>query len=428
MNLGIFTILVVGIACGATGFITAKLARWRAYKQPSGSDIKAEEYVIATILANPNFYFEVGVLTSKDFTRPSYQLIWEFFENHATLSTDPDLANIATKHNLVPNILDFNSSELWTLLQEDLKSEKSFLSIGVGSYKLEFLETLDWLVAQSDDASLNIETKKSIRFGRKGENSSVVQLGGRRHADEYRLTKLKIIDAGSKILMSTEDRKLTGMSSILVANKESLAINDDLVQRVIPKIDTKKYIVVSLLLGIGGSLSWVLAGGGLLGLSAILLVSGSMIIALIDIDTMYVDYPTLVITAMLCYVSAGLSLAGSGDLFRFVITGAVVVFMILALETVALLYKKIRKQVGLGGGDSAILVLTLSVPLLITGNPMVAILGLLAACVLALVGQVVGSLFRKATISSYFAFGPYLAAGWLVGWTIYSYFNIGVVI
>jgi prepilin signal peptidase PulO-like enzyme (type II secretory pathway) len=428
MNLGIFTILVVGIACGATGFITAKLARWRAYKQPSGSDIKAEEYVIATILANPNFYFEVGVLTSKDFTRPSYQLIWEFFENHATLSTDPDLANIATKHNLVPNILDFNSSELWTLLQEDLKSEKSFLSIGVGSYKLEFLETLDWLVAQSDDASLNIETKKSIRFGRKGENSSVVQLGGRRHADEYRLTKLKIIDAGSKILMSTEDRKLTGMSSILVANKESLAINDDLVQRVIPKIDTKKYIVVSLLLGIGGSLSWVLAGGGLLGLSAILLVSGSMIIALIDIDTMYVDYPTLVITAMLCYVSAGagLALAGLGDLFfRFISTVAIVLTVTVVLDVVALLYKKIRKQVGLGGGDSAILLLTLSVPLLITGNPMVAILGLLAACVLALVGQIV---LHKATISNYFAFGPYLAAGWLVGWTICSYFNIGVVI
>lgn len=147
----------------------------------------------------------------------------------------------------------------------------------------------------------------------------------------------------------------------------------------------------------------------------LLLLSGSIVWTIVDLDTLYIDMPTLVAFgagAWSCTV-VGATIAGtlSNVLLGFVATLIVGGFIFV----VGILHTKLRGKPGMGGGDYMLMLVTIGVPVAVTGVWAMANWILLVSLLLGIVGWLVRYLkvdgFDKNTP---YAFGPYLACGWFV--------------
>lgn len=165
-----------------------------------------------------------------------------------------------------------------------------------------------------------------------------------------------------------------------------------------------------------------LRGVGLLSLMVI--VCGGLVIALVDIDTLYLDLLTM--------ASMGVASWGSAVAFTFanqrardLLLGlATVVVWVAALETINLIYKIIRKTDGVGFGDAMIIAVTAGVPVAVTGEFMVGFFGVVCGFILAGFIQIPLALSRKEGARTAFALGPYLCVGWLASWFVVDNFNV----
>ena len=147
----------------------------------------------------------------------------------------------------------------------------------------------------------------------------------------------------------------------------------------------------------------------------LLLLSGSVVWTIVDLDTLYIDIPTLVIFgagAWLCTVLGAL-IAGT---LSNVLLGVVATLIVGGfIFVVGLLHTKLRGKPGMGGGDYMLMLVTIGVPVAITGVWAMANWILLVSLLLGIIGWLVRYYkvegFGKNTP---YAFGPYLACGWFV--------------
>ena len=76
-----------------------------------------------------------------------------------------------------------------------------------------------------------------------------------------------------------------------------------------------------------------------------------------------------------------------------------------------------------GAGDTWIVLVTAGVPAALTGSWQVGLYGMLAGCLLTIAFWSVQRMRGLATAETAMAFGPYLAAGWVIslaGWVFTS--------
>jgi hypothetical protein len=185
-----------------------------------------------------------------------------------------------------------------------------------------------------------------------------------------------------------------------------------------------RYLMTSIFTSAGAAVTpllayslWPSGPAYLLSIAALTtLTVGSVLWALVDYDTMLLDNISFYIFAGLAWLLTLAADIVGGEPIRAV-QGFTLSFAIAVLFIVMnYLYKLIRKMDGMGSGDSFLVVATAGVPSGLAGQ-----LNLWYLCAMGgMVVAILAFLFRYPTryrISKEtpFAFGPYLALGWIIG-------------
>jgi len=176
---------------------------------------------------------------------------------------------------------------------------------------------------------------------------------------------------------------------------------------------------ISLLLGTAAATTtWLLGGTARpLELVAMLtLIATLTIISLVDLDTLLIDVPTLLLgtAAPLAILTLHHTINGT----TATLTTAIVATTLLgvALWLTDLAYRHVRGHSGLGGGDQLLLPAAVAIPTIVSGDILLIPLSLVAAGILALTTTVTRAAAGRTGFRQPLAFGPYLTTGWLAGW------------
>ncbi len=173
----------------------------------------------------------------------------------------------------------------------------------------------------------------------------------------------------------------------------------------------------------GGAVSvWMAAAGHYTGLAAVLavlagvaLVATSVAVSWVDLDTLFLDHASWAVgTAAAWLAAAGAALA-AGVPGRLAVGAACAAVVALLFEGLNLAYRRLRGQPGQGGGDTLIILGTLGVPAALLGQWTVAYASLMASLAAAIAAWLVIRARTGAGSDTPFAFGPALAAGWIIG-------------
>jgi leader peptidase (prepilin peptidase)/N-methyltransferase len=88
--------------------------------------------------------------------------------------------------------------------------------------------------------------------------------------------------------------------------------------------------------------------------------------------------------------------------------------MVFIFEVINLIYKRLRGSDGMGMGDTMIILGTIGVPTAISGAWQMGYRITMLSFLLGIVGWLYNKVKNNATKEEPFAFGPYLAVGWML--------------
>lgn len=151
--------------------------------------------------------------------------------------------------------------------------------------------------------------------------------------------------------------------------------------------------------------------------SLLVLALTSVAVAVVDYDTMYIDLPVFWGGAALAWAAAAAAAVLAGNPGRL-LAGLVVSLPLAGVfELANLVHRLVRGSDGMGFGDTLLLIATSGVPAALTGSYELGLHSLLGGLLCGLLGWTVLFAQGKITRRTPFAFGPYLALGWLVAWS-----------
>lgn len=176
----------------------------------------------------------------------------------------------------------------------------------------------------------------------------------------------------------------------------------------------RRYLASCLLalVGAGGIIHAGVAGGQVIALLALLL--GSVIWALVDFDTLYIDYPTFFSLAPAAWATAVIAALAEGRPGRLLVGVGCALGCAAFFELSNLLFRLLRGMSGMGGGDSLLVLATVGVPAAVTGELWIGYASVIGSLLAAICGWAALAVVRRAGKQTPFALGPYLAIGWIV--------------
>lgn len=251
--------------------------------------------------------------------------------------------------------------------------------------------------------------------------SSLTELGEREH-----LSRRGLIGRGTLVVIAAGDRGAYKGAAPVVETGDF----DAPLQRTYVTPTRNRQVWSALASVVGGALGgWLAARGApsalagvLAALAVLTVVTSGVVIALVDIDTLYLDLRTFWFASALSWaLAAGADLAAHHG-GHLLVGLAVVVVTALLFEGSNLAYRLVRGIPGMGFGDSMILLMTAGVPAALTGTWLLGSYAVIGGLVCGVGGWVVafvrGRLGRGPVMGrrTPFAFGPYLELGWLVAW------------
>jgi prepilin signal peptidase PulO-like enzyme (type II secretory pathway) len=152
----------------------------------------------------------------------------------------------------------------------------------------------------------------------------------------------------------------------------------------------------------------------ILALALMLLTSFSILWALVDIDTMYLDMPTFYLGLSVTWILVAAGALSSGKFTHFLPGLTMTILMVFIFEVINLIYKRLRGSDGMGMGDTMIILGTIGVPTAISGAWQMGYRITMLSFLLGIVGWLYNKVKNNATKEEPFAFGPYLAVGWML--------------
>jgi prepilin signal peptidase PulO-like enzyme (type II secretory pathway) len=365
------TFIAIAAAGGAfAGVAASYVAAPRSRRQPDPFDVDAEADVIAAVLADPTLYFKVSVLEEDAFVYEPHRHIWSAVCAQAADSDDDAERALAAQAGLPALAVHLSSDELIGAVRTVIADRDD---------SDEIRPALDDLVARDSN-----------------ENA--------------------LLSGGAKVLGLHDDRVLYAGGLPLEPNPDG--------GRAAPmkRAHRKPSIWRTLMLvacGAAGFAAGVTVTQTWWQAAAVLVaVAGLLVVSAVDVDTMYVDYGTLIPTVI---VSWGLAITGAvvaGDFGHVARSVGLVVAMLVSLELLAFVYRKLRRREGLGGGDTVMLLLAVGTPALAGASYTVTVSGIVVAAGLAIIVNMVQVVLGRRRTGDPFAFVPYLAAGWLVAWAL----------
>lgn len=342
----------------ALGLVCTYIAAQRTVAQPTGAHPDAEAALIGAVLAEPSVFRLVVAVEPDMFTWAPHRALWAELFDLAVDDNDPVNVAEAESHGLPSLMLPFNSSELVARLRSE------------------------GLLDGVSERALAAEP----------------------------LTRKQLLAVGAKVLEGTEDRSVTGLAPVEAGTSAAAPL-----VRTYRAPSVRRRVVAVVWAAAAMALVAATGAGVFAVAAAAVLIAGSVVTALVDLDTLYVDHWA---TTAMAVSGGGFAVAAAGEqLAGNVLLAAVsTVSIVGGLELVAFVWGRVRNRVGLGGGDSLVLVPLLAVPVLCTGVAETALWGLLAALVLAVAGQCTLIALGRATRDSHFPLVPYLVCGWPLGW------------
>jgi prepilin signal peptidase PulO-like enzyme (type II secretory pathway) len=151
-----------------------------------------------------------------------------------------------------------------------------------------------------------------------------------------------------------------------------------------------------------------------LALALLLLTSFSILWALVDIDTMYLDMPSFYLGLTVTWLLVVIGSLSSGKITHFIPGITMTLLMVFIFELINLIYKRLRGSDGMGAGDTMIILGTIGVPTAISGAWQMGYRITMLSFLLGIIGWLYNKVKNNATKEEPFAFGPYLAVGWML--------------
>jgi hypothetical protein len=247
------------------------------------------------------------------------------------------------------------------------------------------------------------------------------------------LDDAKVVESGNAVLATGSDRNRHGGFGLVLptATPDSTDPGKPPLQRVLLEPGRARKVLTSLALAAAAAvLPAFVHASGFSGIGTVLaclalltLLAGSALIALVDLETFTLDLPSF---ALLTGASWALTVAADASRHAWArpLNGVFVVAAVACLfEGANFVYKRVRGVDGQGFGDTLIVLATVGIPPAIAGNWTLGYYSLMAGLVVAIIGWTIGAVRQKLGRTTPFAFGPYLAAGWVVGWVTFLLFG-----
>lgn len=218
--------------------------------------------------------------------------------------------------------------------------------------------------------------------------------------------------SGVSIMNSYEDRTtFNGESKIISQN----SIDRPLI-RLEEKVSGKEVGFILFTSLIGGLVIFYKFQNNVYILGSIsLLLIFSILWSYVDIKTMYLDTGMFYLGSLLSSIPITLYLFISNDLRKFISPIIFAVVVAIILEFINWVFNKLRGVDGLGFGDIMILFPVTIIPSTAIGSWILGYNILMYSFLLGIAGFMVRKLFSGKGREIPFAFGPYLAIGWVVG-------------
>jgi prepilin signal peptidase PulO-like enzyme (type II secretory pathway) len=352
------------------GPAVARFSARRSARQPITVDLKAEATVLGSVLAEPGWYPAVAELTPQAFADETHARIWARIQQHVTGAAGENL--VATDESDVTRL---------AARMPDLPGD---------------------------------ELTVAAMFG--VDAAAVLAL-----RDRAATTFDELIRAGQGVLVAWEDRSvLNGVSPIEATGDTEHPLR----RRYLPPRLLRQVVTAVLLAVFLGSAPLLtahvtpLTGAAMVLAMAAVAVLGtvSVVVALVDWDTMYIDLPVFWYGSAAAWVLSAAALVVGGHL-NFLLPAAIALgVMFFWTEGVMRVYSKLRGLPMSGFGDTQILTATAGIPAALTGNVALGLGALVAAAVLVILVVLPQRLIGRHKSNQPFAFGPYLALGWLAAW------------
>lgn len=365
--------LLVAGAGAALGAPLARYANQLVADSPTGIDHDAERQVLAFALSERDAYHKVSVLTPDDFHLDAHRRIFDALtstETRAEDETGPDgqplkLVDLAqTRERLGPDAQETFD----TLVALEVTEASVMAKDGAGAQVLRGSQTLAMPMA--------------------------VELSDHSPKPRYLPRDVSRLRAVSVSLYAAA----VALSALLLPGK--LLVED-----------------AGIAAQVAFSVAIVIAG------------VASILITLVDLDVLEIPTRPLVAGTAVAWAGglAGAALAGGYARTAFapwwsgVLQAAIVVVGVFVLfELLNLAFKKLRGKDGQGFGDTLLIPLVFGVPVLLTGNGILAYFTLLGAAGAVLVVWVVRRAATGAGKDVPLPFGPELCAAWLAASWAYA--------
>jgi len=366
---------ILAVALAALTPVILRVARRRTLAQPLLHHRDAERAVVAAVLADPRLYVYVHQLEPGHFTDSALGALWAAIAEHNREVSVPEVPGDTEKaYAVLEAAADAVPGDLVAQLRRTDFDDAA-------------AACRDEILAAADDGALPRET---------------------------------LVAQASLVYNAGLDRtEFSGSARI-----EHTGDPDTPLVRVPSEPTVLRRAVTALLLAAGGyaagAVGTTLADGaaasGLIAGSLVVLTVGSVVWTIVDLETMYVDTGTfwpLTGLAWVLALAAGFADGSLGD----AVTGLVVVGVVVGfIEIVNQVFRRVRGKHGMGMGDYLLILATIGVPVAVSGSWMLGQVILIASLLAGIVGWVVTRLTRPGfTRESPYAFGPYLACGWMLG-------------
>mgnify|MGYP006274823831 CR=1 FL=1 len=351
-------VLIAGIAAAAATPLTLRFARGRSLSQPLPSHPDEERRIIATIAENPGWYVYIHQLTEEHFVDLDLGQAWQRLKGANAGLAIPETPSDETE-----------------------------------AYRI--LEKLEHLVI-------------------------AVTMPDHGHAVEALPSREKLLEAATKVYSAGMDRtEFAGSSRV----ERTGDLRRPLVRHLAPVNAARRFVTAATsLIGVVAAILAGVKGDNILtALALTVLTFGSVVWLLVDLDTMYIDMASFWAVGgaawALTLAAAGIDRRLGDALIGLCVSGAVVAF----IELVNQFYKRIRHQHGMGTGDYLLILATIGVPVAVTGSWMLGQWILVLSLALGVAGWAV----KRVTVAGFgrdtpYAFGPYLATGWMAGVLIWA--------
>ena len=375
-------LLLIAVAIALVSAVPlARLASWRSTRQPAPFDLEAETAVLSAIADDPVQWAWVSPLTEEHFVHPSHRAAWAA------------ISSLLGHLPLPEGAVDEQAGAAWI---DSLRSRDD--------------------VPSGDVVRAAIESAFSATENGDAGVAPALTRTGTSHD--------KLATSFTALAACLEDRAFY----VAFLPVEAGGSGEPLLLRRYRR-PGKTYIAVTALLTVSSAVAAALTARAVadaflpqLLITAALLVLGifSVLWALVDFATMYLDTPTFYIGSLLAWLLgaagavvdghpghliAGLAIAFGGG---FVFVGS------------NYLYQLVRGRNGMGLGDTFILFATAGVPAGVTGDWQLGYWTLIMSMLLGIVGWVVLRAVGMVTKDSPFAFGPYLALGWILSTAVWA--------